>query len=380
MKIALISIFKNEQPYILEWLAYHRSIGFTDFIIGDNCSNDGTSELLDALHEARLINRVFQSDKKYCSEQGPQLDFYDQVIANFGNQYDVMGFIDADEFIYSETGAKNIVGSIEELFENPDISALGLNWRVFGVGDDNPDRLVTARITNCSRSDHPVNRYMKSFARPENIESMKCHFPILTKGRYVDTLKNELSFENGTPCEAFEKVVSGGLKVAHYIVKSEREFYNKKRLRGRAGVGADREDQFRDDEYFKAHSSYSREELVLARRKPQILDEISFLESLICQRSNYYKKAEINVESVSSQYIEGSVTVEGRDTLLNPVVVVRVDGLYEKHIHCFHDTRKPDINTYRFRAHLSIPIKSISEISLRLLATREVSTTMTEVK
>lgn len=37
-KFSIASIIKNESPYILEWIAYHLSIGVEHFYIADNCS------------------------------------------------------------------------------------------------------------------------------------------------------------------------------------------------------------------------------------------------------------------------------------------------------------------------------------------------------
>lgn len=56
--IAIGAIFKNEYPYVTEWLAYHKAIGFNKFYIVDNISNDGTSELLVKLHERGEIVRI----------------------------------------------------------------------------------------------------------------------------------------------------------------------------------------------------------------------------------------------------------------------------------------------------------------------------------
>ncbi|HBD0355695.1 TPA: glycosyltransferase family 2 protein, partial [Escherichia coli] len=52
------AIFKNEGPYILEWIAYHQSIGVDRFYIVDNVSNDTSSELLCDLHSLGIITRI----------------------------------------------------------------------------------------------------------------------------------------------------------------------------------------------------------------------------------------------------------------------------------------------------------------------------------
>ena len=48
-RVAIAAIFRNEHPYVLEWIAHHRALGVAQFYIADNVSDDGTSELLQAL-------------------------------------------------------------------------------------------------------------------------------------------------------------------------------------------------------------------------------------------------------------------------------------------------------------------------------------------
>ena len=49
----IITTMKNEGPFILEWLAYHRAIGVDDFLIYTNDCTDGTDTMLDLLESAR---------------------------------------------------------------------------------------------------------------------------------------------------------------------------------------------------------------------------------------------------------------------------------------------------------------------------------------
>lgn len=49
---------KDEGPFILEWLAYNRLIGVTDFVIYTNDCSDGTVALLAALQAAGLVQAL----------------------------------------------------------------------------------------------------------------------------------------------------------------------------------------------------------------------------------------------------------------------------------------------------------------------------------
>ncbi|MBU2963380.1 glycosyltransferase family 2 protein [Citreicella sp. C3M06] len=49
MRVTAIACVKNEGPFVLEWIAFNRLIGVTDFLIYSNDCSDGTDALLDAL-------------------------------------------------------------------------------------------------------------------------------------------------------------------------------------------------------------------------------------------------------------------------------------------------------------------------------------------
>jgi len=49
MRITAVTCVKNEGPFLLEWIAFQRLIGVTDFLFYSNDCDDGTDVLLDAL-------------------------------------------------------------------------------------------------------------------------------------------------------------------------------------------------------------------------------------------------------------------------------------------------------------------------------------------
>ncbi|QBF31404.1 glycosyltransferase family 2 protein [Thalassococcus sp. S3] len=49
MRITAVTCVKNEGPFLLEWIAFQRLIGVTDFLFYSNDCTDGTDHLLDAL-------------------------------------------------------------------------------------------------------------------------------------------------------------------------------------------------------------------------------------------------------------------------------------------------------------------------------------------
>ena len=71
-RVAIVTTMKNEGPFILEWVAYHRSIGIRDFLVYTNDCDDGTDHLLDALVAKGFISQHLQNPYKPNKGGQPQ--------------------------------------------------------------------------------------------------------------------------------------------------------------------------------------------------------------------------------------------------------------------------------------------------------------------
>lgn len=58
MRITAVTCVKNEGPFLLEWIAYNRLIGVSDFLFYSNDCSDGTDRLLDALAHRGLLRHL----------------------------------------------------------------------------------------------------------------------------------------------------------------------------------------------------------------------------------------------------------------------------------------------------------------------------------
>ncbi|PIE09728.1 MAG: hypothetical protein CSA72_11660 [Rhodobacterales bacterium] len=57
-RFVITTCMKNEGPFILEWIAYHKAIGVQDFVIFTNDCTDGSDAILDRLDEMGVVQHL----------------------------------------------------------------------------------------------------------------------------------------------------------------------------------------------------------------------------------------------------------------------------------------------------------------------------------
>ena len=58
MRALAVLTVRNEGAFLLEWLAHHRAVGFTDFLILSNACDDPTAEMLAHLDAQGLVHHL----------------------------------------------------------------------------------------------------------------------------------------------------------------------------------------------------------------------------------------------------------------------------------------------------------------------------------
>lgn len=241
LRIALASIVRNEAEYMLEWLAWHRNAGFTDFLIADNQSDDGTLELLCKLESAGVL-RLHREPPG----NGAQIKAYNSMLKRWGRKFDRIAFLDADEFLVSSDG-RSPIHHLEELIAPPDVGAIAINWRLFGSSghEHRSPGLVTERFTRCAPDEAGGCQHIKTYARTAAVALQRVHRCNLHPGfRYIDTAGKDMEWAKAgswLPDPTGElscSVGPGNLRVHHYAIKSRQEYVEKKRFRGDAMSGA----------------------------------------------------------------------------------------------------------------------------------------------
>ncbi len=246
-RTVIITTMKNEGPFILDWLAYHRAIGVDDFLIYTNDCTDGTDTLLDLLQGHGIVqhraNPFRQTDLKpqHAALQAAESE---PVVLSCG-----WGIcMDVDEYINIKVGD----GTLPALFDAMgDANMISLTWRLFGNGGVNgggvqgfADVPVCEQFTRCApeviRKPHQAWGFKTLFRNLDIYKKLGVHRP---KGLRPD-LWTEVRWLNGSGRPLPVDMLRNGwrssmdtygydwVQLNHYAVRSAESFLVK-RDRGR---------------------------------------------------------------------------------------------------------------------------------------------------
>ena len=148
MRATAVLCVRNEGAFLLEWIAHHLGVGFTDIVVASNDCQDGTDALLDRLARVAPVHHI-RNDGPY-GEGGIQftaLKAMDKHPAVRGADW--LMALDVDEFVNIHTGDRTLSALLSAL---PEADAITLTWRLFGNGGvvGFEDRPVTEQFTRAA--------------------------------------------------------------------------------------------------------------------------------------------------------------------------------------------------------------------------------------
>lgn len=131
MRTLAVLTVRNEAAFLLEWLAHHKTVGFTDFLVFSNDCQDGTDRMLDRLSDMGHLVHV-RNDGPH-DRRGIQF-----TALNRASDMDIVRSadwilpLDIDEFVNIHVGDGSLGALCEAL---PEATAITLTWRLFGNAD-----------------------------------------------------------------------------------------------------------------------------------------------------------------------------------------------------------------------------------------------------
>jgi hypothetical protein len=229
--LSVCAIYRDEAPYLREWLEFHRLVGVERFFLYDNLSIDGHREVLGPYVDAGIV--VLHDWPISYMAQRPA---YRHCLDSHRDDSRWIAFIDIDEFLFSPTG-QTLPEVLRDYEEAPGV---GVYWALFGTSGHRkqPEGLVTESYLHRMNPDRPGDfpyrkrKFMKVIVDPRRTERARgAHAFIYTEGTAVD--ENKQPVEGGSS----EQLSYERLRINHYFTKSEEEHLERKsRIRVAEGV------------------------------------------------------------------------------------------------------------------------------------------------
>lgn len=230
MKIGICAIIKDcYEPYLLEWLNHHHSIGVDYFFIYDNESEIPIYDIIKDMNfrESIFVTTIEGKVKQFSAYHKCLDDIEKGVLPHC----DRVAFIDDDEFIVCENN------DIKEILkEYANFSGLGISWRIFGssgIKEKNPVP-QKEKFTSYTKTDYPPNKHIKSIVNP-----------LLTIGTAGNP--HSFSYSSGYCVNVDKEVIENAFStpiyrkiwIDHYYTRSLEE-WKEKMIKGRSDLDAKR--------------------------------------------------------------------------------------------------------------------------------------------
>lgn len=235
----VVSTMKNEGPYIIDWVAHYKTLGFDNILVCTNDCTDTTVEILLRLQEMGLVTH----HPTIVRDAG----IHRSALRQASRRYDIVMdakwvFVcDVDEYLNVHMGD----GSARALIEGSgaDADVISVPWRIFGPNgiESFADAPVTEQFTKGEfewdeKKRPTTGKFVKSlYTNQHKFQRMGLHSPVSLK-EHVASTKRVL------PGGA-DYVVDGlrtenpplfqNAQVNHYALRSKDSFLVK-RARGRA--------------------------------------------------------------------------------------------------------------------------------------------------
>ncbi len=285
MRITAVTCVKNEGPFLIEWIAFNRVIGVTDFLFYSNDCTDATDRILDALAARGIVTHLPNpaQGRNYQMEALKAAKSHDLVLSS-----DWIWIADVDEFLNIHHGN----GTIPELIdacENP--HAISVTFQFFANCDIDAfeDRPVIEQFTRshnpdiwCDQSAQEVKTLIRNdfpvkyfgAHRPFMKENLpKNRRPVWKDGGGRDVPWKFRTAANKRRIRKFPAAGARGLATLNHYALRSLDSYLVKNDRG----DVNREHRHFDDTYWRERNDDAFEDLSIQRYLPRLRKEMDAL-------------------------------------------------------------------------------------------------------
>ena len=268
--LAVCAIFRNESPFLYEWIRFHLLQGVEHFYLYDNQSDDAPHNILAPFVEQGLVTLTHWDIPFH---HGAQTKAYYHCLEHSRGHARWVAFIDIDEFLFAP-GNRPLTRVLPDYETFPGVV---VHWQVYGSGGQvfaNSEPVIS-RFLKRGPDNWARNRKIKSIVNPERTlrpRSMH-HFvyhddalavdehckPVCfgTKRKFkkqrkylfgmLGPIMRYLNLDPYAGAEMYNKKISvDRLRINHYAIKSREEYDIKSQLKAEKR-------RYEDVDYFLYH-------------------------------------------------------------------------------------------------------------------------------
>lgn len=176
-ELSIGAIFRDESPYLKEWIEFHKLVGVQHFYLFNNRSTDEYKSVLEpyiANGEVELFDWPYEASSWENWLYEVQASAYEACITFARGHSKWLAIIDIDEFL-TPIRSDNVIDILKdyEIY-----GGVGFNWKLFGNSgllDLESNKLMIESLNMTAVHDRTTHFGIKSIVQPERVSG--CHHP-----------------------------------------------------------------------------------------------------------------------------------------------------------------------------------------------------------
>lgn len=190
-EVAIMGVFRDEAPYLKEWIEYHLLVGVDHFYLANHFSTDNYLEVLEPYIRTGVVDLFDLKEDfnkndpyKWYKWNSIQSRLYNNILFKRKDETKWLVALDIDEYLvpYEDNNLNDFLKDYE------DYGGVSIFWKNFGTSfvEKIPDNsLMIEVLTLRADDDYDWNRYFKTIVRPERVLYYpQPHWPLFKKDYY----------------------------------------------------------------------------------------------------------------------------------------------------------------------------------------------------
>ena len=214
--LILVTIFKNEQHIITEWIDHYLNMGVDKIFMIDNGSTDDYRDKVAAYIERGQIEIVVDTTK------WAQNKLYNKYYLKQCHCANWVLVADLDEFVYARKGYAKITEYLDSL--GSDVVSVKIPWKMFGSnGHIEQPVSVIRSFTKRQLYDTQVTKSCKTITRGPHIEKLHLHECDYKNTANMKVINSSNAEEHSKKCLAGQSetlLQESHLHLNHYAIQS----------------------------------------------------------------------------------------------------------------------------------------------------------------